>query len=99
MLEGASEYHFEVPDGRYAIELRFAEPKFKAAGERVFAIKINGQIFVDKLDVFAEAGYMTALTRRTTQTATGAKGITIEFAPVTNLPIVSGIRVKRIKEE
>ena len=99
MREGASSYNFDVPPGRYEIELRFAEPKFKTAGQRVFTIKINGQTFTERLDVFAQAGYMTQLTKRTTQTVTGDQGIRIEFVPLTNLPIVSGIRLKRIDQE
>ncbi|HKP70055.1 MAG TPA: glycoside hydrolase family 2 TIM barrel-domain containing protein, partial [Pyrinomonadaceae bacterium] len=96
MREGPSSYTFAVPAGRYEIELRFAEPKFKTAGERVFGVKINGEMFADRLDVFAATGYMTQLTRRTNATVTGTTGITIDFLPIKNQPIVSGIRVRRI---
>ena len=96
MREGESTYKFDVPDGRYEVELRFAEPRLKATGERVFDITFNGLPFSERVDVFAEAGYMTGLTRRTTQSAAGGRGIRIEFVAIKNLPIVSGIRLKKI---
>ena len=96
MREGASTYAFSVPDGRYEVELRFTEPKFKAAGERIFSVKFNDQPFFDRLDIFAAAGYMTQFTRQATVTVTGGEGFSIEFVPIANLPVVSGIRVRRI---
>ena len=99
MRQGANEYSFQVPDGRYEIELRFAEPKFKEPHFRGFSVNINGQPFIKRLDLVAEAGYMTALTRKTAVTATGSNGIVIEFIDGGNLSTVSGIKVKRIDKE
>ena len=98
MREGASTYKFAVPPGQYEVEIRFAEPKFKTAGERVFAVRVNGQDFADRLDVFAAVGYMTQLTRRTTVSVTSGGEISLEFVPITNLPIVSGIRVRKMDQ-
>jgi hypothetical protein len=54
---GSFGYRFDVPNGRYEVELRFAEvyPQFDEVGERVFDVQIEGQTVLDNLDVVAEA--------------------------------------------
>lgn len=64
----ALSYRFAVPDGRYRIELHFAEPWYgragiDARGWRVFDVAVNGRTMIDDLDVFAEAGFARALVR------------------------------------
>lgn len=96
MREGASVYSFTAPDGAYEIELRFVETKFKSAGQRVFSVRVNGQTLIDRLDLAAEPGPMQAHSRVLRAGAAGGSGITVELVPVTGLPIVSGIRLKRV---
>jgi beta-galactosidase len=74
MRQGANEYSFQVPDGRYEIELRFRRTEVQEPHFRGFSVNINGQSFIKRLDLVAEAGYMTALTRKTAVTATGSNG-------------------------
>lgn len=58
-------YHFNVPDGKYRVELYFAEPWLGARygssidceGERIFDVAINDSVVVDDFDPWAEAGY------------------------------------------
>ncbi|WP_423603715.1 malectin domain-containing carbohydrate-binding protein [Sphingomonas sp. MS122] len=59
-------WRFPVPDGRYRVELYFAEPWYgragiDARGWRVFDVAINGRTVIDDLDIFAEAGFGRAL--------------------------------------
>lgn len=58
-------YHFPVPDGKYRIELYFAEPWLGARygsaidceGERIFDVAVNDSTVIDDFDLWAEAGY------------------------------------------
>lgn len=59
-------YRFAVPDGRYRIELFFAEPWYgrgggDCAGWRLFDVAVNGETKLRNLDLWREAGYSTAL--------------------------------------
>lgn len=64
----ALNYQFAVPDGKYRVELYFAEPwlgKHEGAGidcegERIFDVAINDSVVVDDLDLWAEAGFAGA---------------------------------------
>ena len=94
MLYGLSGYRFDVPDGKYEVELLFSEIKFETAGKRVFSVKINGEIVIDHLDLVSNIGPKRAFIK--TSTTTAANGINIEFTPLTGEPMLSGIRIKRI---
>ena len=61
-------FHFKVPDGKYRVELYFAEPwlgaRYGAAidceGERIFDVAINDSTVITDFDPWAEAGYAGA---------------------------------------
>jgi beta-galactosidase len=93
MQEGLSAYKFDVPDGNYEVELLFAETKRELPGQRVFSVKINGEIVLDKLDLAATAKPRHAFAK--TFAVKAHNGLTIEFVPVMSEPILSGIRVIR----
>jgi beta-galactosidase len=97
MREGVTGYRFNVPDGRYEIEMRFVEPKFKAAGERVFDVAVNGQTALKGIDPAAESGHLKHLSRKLFVDATAGKGVEIDLISVRGMPIVSGIKLKRVK--
>ncbi|MEG3164754.1 malectin domain-containing carbohydrate-binding protein [Sphingomonas sp. PB2P19] len=72
----ALRYHFKVPAGRYRVELYFAEPWYgrtgiDARGWRRFDVAVDGRAVLRDLDVFAEAGFETALKKVVTVTAVG----------------------------
>jgi hypothetical protein len=45
-----------VPNAPYKVQLHFAEPHFKRAGQRVFDVNINFQLVLSSFDIFAAAG-------------------------------------------
>jgi beta-galactosidase len=94
MQEGLTAYRLDVPDGTYEVELRFAETRFQKPGERVFDVKINGQTFLEKLDLVKEVGFQTAFTRKFKISAND--GILVEFAAAQGKAVLSGIRVRRL---
>jgi beta-galactosidase len=93
MREGLTAYRLDVPEGVYEVELKFAETKSQKSDERVFDIRINGQIFLEKLDLVKETGFQNAFTRKFRVTAQG--GILVEFAASKGKAILSAIRVRR----
>jgi hypothetical protein len=50
-------YTFEVPNGVYAVILKFAEIFSTSAGQRVFNVSINGVEVISQLDLFEKAGF------------------------------------------
>jgi beta-galactosidase len=53
---GDFSYRIPLPNGRYAVTLRFVEPTAAAAGERVFDVGANAATAIAHLDVFVAAG-------------------------------------------
>jgi len=94
MQENINAYRFDIPAGVYEVELKFAETKFDKTGQRVFDVKINGELMLEKLDLVKEVGSQTALTKRFKINA--MNGIVIEFAAIQGTPILSGIRLRRL---
>jgi subtilisin family serine protease len=60
---GMTGYRFAVPEGRYRVDLGFAEIVARKAGSRVFSVAIEGQTVLANFDVFAVAGRDAALDR------------------------------------
>jgi hypothetical protein len=61
-------YTFGLPNGTYDVTLHFAEvwfggPAEGGEGRKVFTVEINGEPVLEEFDIYAEAGYATALTR------------------------------------
>ncbi len=54
-------YLLDVPNGTYAVTLRFCEPHYTAAGRRVFGVKIQGQTVIESIDIFQKVGKDRAL--------------------------------------
>ena len=59
--------------------LDWAELSFQAAGQRIFNVAINGSQVVSSLDVYATAGYKTALQKQFAVTANSSGQIVIAF--------------------
>lgn len=94
--EGTFAYVFTVPDGEYEVDLRFVERRHKAADLRVFRILVNGEAAISSIDLFAEAGFMQHVIRKVRASASGVRGIEVRFEAIKDLPVVSGINLKRI---
>lgn len=96
MQEGLEAYRFDVPDGSYEIELRFVEPKFQESKKRAFDVGINGQKIMENFDLVEKSGFMNAFTRKIHISARNNQGISIEFSPKTEKPILSAVRVRKV---
>jgi beta-galactosidase len=54
--EGEFSYRVPLPNGRYRVLLRFAEPAAARVGERVFDVTANEVMQLQEFDVFKAAG-------------------------------------------
>jgi opacity protein-like surface antigen len=85
-------YTFAVAGGTYHVNLLFAEYVFQKPGQRVFNVRMQGQVVLQNLDLLASAGFDKALTRGVDVTVTNGE-LTIEFDNVVQNPIVSAIEI------
>ena len=60
LRRGMSEYRFDVPNGVYQVELRFAELSNRRPGQHLYDVLIEGNVVLYAHDVAAEVGTYTA---------------------------------------
>lgn len=60
LRRGMSEYRFDVPNGVYQVELRFAELSNRRPGQHLYDVLIEGNVVLYAHDVAAEVGSYTA---------------------------------------
>lgn len=90
---GDFHYDLPLPDGEYALTLRFVEPDEKAGkGQRVFDVVAGGRVVLGNVDIAAEAGVMTAHERTVPITVRGGMA-RIAFVSKQGKAIVSAISV------
>jgi alpha-glucosidase len=78
----------------YTLDLDWAELTWQAAGQREFNVAINGSQVLTNFDVYATAGYKTALQKQFTVTANSSGQIVIAFTQgATDNPFISGIEL------
>lgn len=90
----AMSYRFAAANGDYTLRLHFAEtnaPSF-GAGKRVFDIKVENVLMIDKLDIFSEAGGNTALVKSLPVTIVDGE-LNIDFIRQVNNPNIRGIEL------
>jgi hypothetical protein len=100
---GSFGYRFDVPNGTYEVELRFAEIFFDEPGERVFDVWIEGQTVLDDLDVVEQAqGQDRALIRTfTVELDDEQLRVTLarDWANGVENPIINALRVTKIDQQ
>lgn len=81
-------YRFEVPNGKYRVELYFIEPwhgtgapLIDCEGMRIFDVAVNGKTVIDDLDIWAEAGHDGAFKQVVEAEVTDGK-LVIDFPEV-----------------
>lgn len=78
----------------YTLQLDWAELTWQASGQRVFNVAVNGNTVLSKFDVYATAGYKTALAKQFTVTANSSGQIVIAFTQAgADNPFISGIEL------
>ncbi|MBZ5585702.1 MAG: malectin [Acidobacteriia bacterium] len=88
---GVFGYAFSVPNGPYMVSLLFAEPFANRRGARIFNVSINGAPALTNFDIYAAAGFMSALRESFPVNVTNGQ-VQIAFtAGAENWPTVNGI--------
>jgi hypothetical protein len=84
-------YRVTVPNGRYAVTLKFCEPYYGAAGKRVFGVRLQGNQVIDRLDLLARAGKNRAWDRTFENVEVIDEVLVIEFVKQVEFPCIAGI--------
>jgi hypothetical protein len=96
-----SSFTYTIPGltaGRsYTVALDWAELTWQAVGQRVFNVALNGTTVLDHFDVYAQAGYKTALQKQFTIAANSSGQIAIAFTQAgPDNPFINGIEVYQL---
>jgi subtilisin family serine protease len=90
--ERMTSYRFDVPNGTYTVDLKFAEFDHNRADRRVFHVTLEGSPVLFNFDVFAEAGRNAALDRTFTVEVFDGQ-LDIGFASVRDKAMINAILV------
>lgn len=90
---GLERYVFQVPNGVYDLSLSFAETFLGVTGpdQRVFDVLVEGQVELPALDVYAQAGFGTALILPVNSVVVRDRKLDIVFGPLVQRPLINGI--------
>jgi hypothetical protein len=83
-----------APNGTYRVTLKFCEPHFRAAGERVCDVHLQGRTVLTNLDIFARVGQFAALDHTFDDVAVTDGTLAVELVPRKSLPCISAVAVE-----
>ena len=83
--------------GKYVVRLYFAEPKYEKAGERVFDVKLQGQMVLENFDVCKESGGKLRPVMKEFRGVAVPESLVVELASKTGSTLICGIEVVREK--
>lgn len=64
--------------------------------QRIFDVSVNGNPFLEKLNLAADYGYTTAVKKKTRIIVQGGKGILIEFKAIEGKPVLNAVQLRKI---
>jgi beta-galactosidase len=68
----------------------------EAVAKRVFQVAINGNVFLQKLNLAADYGYTTAVKKSTRINVQNGKGIIIDFTAITGEPVLNAFQINKV---
>jgi hypothetical protein len=84
----------KAPAGKYKVTLKFCEPHFNSAGQRICDVQVQGQTVLTNLDIFAKVGQFAALDYTFDDVAVTNGVLTVELVARKSLPCISAIAVE-----
>ena len=90
---GLDAYPVEVPNGIYTVTLKFNEPHYEHAGNRVFSVKVQGEMVAEHLDIFARVGKNHALDITVPDVRVADGVVDIAFISEAEFPSIAGIEI------
>jgi beta-galactosidase len=91
--EGAFAYEVPLPNGRYRVVLKFAEPASIAAGDRVFDVLANEAIRLKEFDALAAAGAKLTGVDRSFDVTVRNGMLVLDFRPRRGKAMVSALSI------
>lgn len=77
----------------YTVKLIFAEPDNIKKGERLFAVSIQGKMYIEKLDIIDEAGENLTAINKEFKNIFCKDNLKIEFNPIKGEPVICGVEL------
>jgi hypothetical protein len=87
-------YQLKIPDGTYAITLKFCEPCYQEKEKRIFGVKLQGKTVIEKLDIFAKVGQNRALDYTFKNVKVIGQLLNIEFVKQVEFPSIAAIVIE-----
>ena len=94
--QGISAYRFDIPDGNYKIELRFANSIESKSGERIFDVSANDRQLVENVDLFSTAGLLKPVVKTFEIQVKDGKGLSLDFHAKKGETILNAIGLHRL---
>ncbi len=96
LVHGLAGYNVRVPNGTYNVTLKMMEDRYATAGKRLFSAKIDGaQLFTD-LDIFQQAGFLSAYDVVAPSVIVSNNVINIWMGASVDSTTLSGISIERV---
>jgi len=89
-----SAYRFALSNGKYRVVLHFCEPHYGEAGKRVFGVKLEGKVVIDKLDIFGKVGQNKALDYTFEDVEVTDGRLDIDFVYEIEMPCIAAISIR-----
>jgi beta-galactosidase len=109
---GIEKYRLDIPPGEYELTLHFAEllggqvkelpynlsdsDRIEPNGQRIFDVFVNGKLVLPGLNITAQYGPATAVTKTVKLDVRDNKGIEIDFKAIEGEPVLNALQIKRI---
>lgn len=90
---GSGGYRFDLANSTYQVTLKFAEIYASAPGQRLFDVRIEGALVLDRYDVFAAAGGKNRAVDRTFTVTVSDGQLNIDFVPRVGAPKINAIAI------
>jgi len=87
-------YRLSVPNGEYAVTLRFCEPHYEDAGKRVFGVTVQGRRVIESLDLYGLVGKNVAYDRRFEGVKVTDGTLAIGFPRIVEYPCIAAIGIE-----
>ncbi|QNK63981.1 hypothetical protein H7F33_05675 [Pedobacter sp. PAMC26386] len=68
----------------------------ETAGQRIFNVYINDEVFLENLNLTADYGYITAVKKRTRITVQGGEEIGLDFKAIKGVPVLNALQLRKI---
>ena len=84
-----------IPNGDYEVTLHWAEVYATSAEQRVFDVAVQEEVAIENLDIFASAGFDTALSLSTVTTVADEE-LSISFLRKVENPKINAIEIRSL---